>query len=44
MAEIFRICFSMIPTNGQNLKEIDRYQFQTLDEVDWTDPIQVKRA
>ena len=32
------VLLSMIPTNGQNLKQIGGYQFQTLGEVDWTDP------
>ena len=27
----------MTPTNGQNLKQIGEYQFQILDQVDWTD-------
>ena len=28
----------MIPTNSQNLKQIEGYQFQTLGEVEWADP------
>ena len=32
------LLLSKIPTNGQNLKQIEGYQFQTLGEVDWTDP------
>ena len=31
------LLLSMIPTNGQNLKQIGEYQFQILDQVDWTD-------
>ena len=29
------LLLSMIPVNGQNLKQIGGYQFQTLSEVDW---------
>ena len=34
----------MIPTNGQNLKQIGAYQIQTLGEVDWTDLYTWKEA
>ena len=32
------LLFSIISTNGQNLKQIGGYQFQTLGEVDWDWP------
>ena len=32
------LLLSMIPTNSQNLKQIEGYQFQTLGEVEWADP------
>ena len=35
------LLLSVIFTNGQNLKQIGGYQFQTLGEVDWTDHIEI---
>ena len=35
------LLISVIFANGQNLKQIGGYQFQTLGEVDWTDPIEI---